>query len=123
MPPKLSSKQLTKLAVLEQFPAKFDHIHRAIEELGTLRVDESLVRRLARMLDEMKAAAASIGEGALAETLGIMGILARRGGGHQMKMRGLRESFGSLKTNFDGAMKAATREEPGAEEEKPTASP
>jgi hypothetical protein len=123
MAQKLSSKQLAKVAVLETFPPKFDHIHRAIEELGSLRVDEALIRRLSRMLDEMKAGAASIGEGALAETLGIMGTLARRGGGLQMKVRGLRESFGSLKINFEGAMQAATREEKAAEGEEPTSSP
>ena len=114
---KLSSKQLAKLSVLETFPPKFDHIHRAIEELASLKADETVTRRLCRMLDEMKAGAASIGEGALAENLGIMGTLARRGGGLQMKVRGLRESFGSLKTNFEGAMQAATREDPTAGDE------
>lgn len=123
MAKKLTSRQLATLAVLETFPRKFDQIHRAIEEMNSLRVDETVVRRLSRTLDEMKAAAAGVGEGALADTLGIMGTLARRGGGHQMKMRGLREQFGALKTNFEGAMQAATREadEPG--EEEPTSSP
>lgn len=123
MAKKLTSRQLATLAVLETFPRKFDQIHRAIEEMSSLRVDETVVRRLSRTLDEMKAAAAGVGEGALADTLGIMGTLARRGGGHQMKMRGLREQFGALKTNFEGAMQAATREadEPG--EEEPTSSP
>lgn len=111
MAKKLSSKQLARVAVLETFPPKFDHIHRLIEEIASLRADEAMTRRLARMLDEMKAGAASIGEGALAETLGIMGTLARRGGGVQMRVRGLRESFGALKVNFEGAMRAATREE------------
>jgi len=127
MAKKLTSKQLAQLSVLETFPPKFDHIHRAIEELASPRPDESVTRRLCRMLDEMKAGAASIGEGALAETLGIMGTLARRGGGKQMKVRGLRESFGALKTNFEGAMKAATREDPNAardeDDETATSSP
>jgi hypothetical protein len=108
---KLSGKQLAKVAVLETFPAKFDTIHRLIEEIASLRADESLVRRLSRLLDEMKAGAASIGENALVDTLGIMGTLARRGGGLQMRVRGLRENFAGLKTNFEGAMKGATREE------------
>lgn len=108
---KLSSRQQASLAVLETFPPKFDAIHRLIEEMASLRADETMVRRLTRMLDEMKAAAGSIGEGALAETLGIMGTLARRGGGIQMRVRGLRESFGALKTNYEGALKAARREE------------
>jgi hypothetical protein len=111
MAKRLSSKQQATLAVLETFPPKFDQIHRLIEEIAGLRADESVARRLARMLGEMKAAAGGIGEGALAETLGIMATLARRGGGVQMKVRGLREMFGALRVNFEGAMKAATREE------------
>jgi hypothetical protein len=59
----------------------------------------------------MKAGAQSIGEGAVAESCGIMGMLARRTGGHQMRVRGLRENFGGLKVNFEGALRAATRAE------------
>jgi hypothetical protein len=111
MATKLNSGQLAKLAILETFPPKFDQIHRAIEELSAVRVDESVARRLARLLDEMKAAAQSIGEGAVAETCGIMGTMARRTGGHQTRIRGLRENFSGLKVNFEGAMRGATREE------------
>lgn len=107
---KLSSKQLAKLAVLETFPPKFDQIHRLIEEMGSLRIEEAMVRRLARMLDEMKAAAGSIGESGLVDTLGVMATLARRTGGLQTRVRGLREGFGSLKINYEGAIRAATRE-------------
>jgi len=108
---KLSSKQLAKLAVLETFPPRFDTIHRLIEEMGSLRADESQVRRLARTLDEMKAAAASIGEMGLVDTLGVMATLARRTSGLQTRVRGLREGFVSLKINFEGAIRSATKEE------------
>ena len=99
------------LAVLETFPRKFDGIHRLIEEMNSLRVDESVPRRLARTLDEMKAAAQSVGETGVAETLGVMGTMARRTGGVQTRARGLRENFGALKINFDGAMRAASTPE------------
>lgn len=112
---KLSSRQLAKLAVLETFPPKFDSIYRLIEELGSLRADESVPRRLARMVDEMKAGAQAVGETGVAETLGVMGMLARRTGGVQTRVRGLRESFMALKTNFEGAVKHAST--PGAEED------
>ncbi|MGE0554182.1 MAG: hypothetical protein AB7R55_12200 [Gemmatimonadales bacterium] len=111
MASKLSSKQLAKLAVLQTFPTRFDTIHRLVEELGTLRADESQVRRLARTLDQLKAAAGSIGETGLVDTLGVMGTLARRTGGLQTRVRGLREGVASLKINLEGAMRAATREE------------
>ena len=117
MAQKLTSQQQAKLAILTTFPAKFDQIHRLIEEMAALRADESLVRRLTRILDELKAGASSVGEGAVADAAGVMGMLARRGGGLQMRVRGLREGFVSLKTNFEGAMKAATK--PEVESETP----
>jgi len=121
---KLTSRQQAKLAVLQTFPTKFDQIHRLIEELASLRADESLARRLCRILDEMKAGAASVGVGALVNTLGIMSTLARRGGGVQMRLHGLRENFTGLKINFEGAMRGATRDAAATEAPPgPTSSP
>ena len=51
----------------------------------------------------------------LFRSAGFMGTMARRGGGLQMKVRGLRELLGSLRTNFDGAVKAASTPERGAD--------
>jgi hypothetical protein len=50
-----------------------------------------------------------VGLSALTQTLGMMAMMARRTGGHQVKIRGLREGLGSLKINFDGALKEAKR--------------
>jgi hypothetical protein len=119
MADKLSSRQQATLAVLDAFPPKFDQIHRLIEELATLRADESQARRLARILEEMKAQASGVGEGAIADNCGTMGMLARRTGGLQMRIRGLRDSFMGLKTNFEGARrKANTPDSALAEGEK-----
>ena len=38
-------------------------------------------------------------------------MVARRGGGHQMKVRALREGLASLKTNFEGAFRTASTPE------------
>lgn len=105
---KLTSRQQAQLAVLETFPPKFQAINRLIEEIAGLRADEATVRRLARTMDEMKAVASNIGLGALSEGCGMMGMLARRGGGVQMKVRGLRDGLVGLKVNFEGAMRNAT---------------
>jgi hypothetical protein len=40
-----------------------------------------------------------------------MGTMARRGGGLQMKVRGLRELLASLKINYEAAMRSATTPE------------
>ena len=77
-----------------------------------MRADETVSRRLIRILDESKAAAGSVGLGGLTETMGVMGMLARRTSGFQMKIRGLREGLGSLKINYEGALRSATTPEP-----------
>ncbi len=116
---KLTSRQQATVAVLETFPPRFDMIHRAIEELASLKADESVARRLARTLDEMKIGAQGVGESGLADSLGTMATLARRTGGLQTRVRGLREGYVSLKINFEGALKAATTPPEKAEEEDP----
>jgi hypothetical protein len=107
MSDKLTPRQKAQLGVLEPLPARFQQMHRLIEEIAGLRADESVVRRLTRLLDESKAATNAVGLTALTETMGIMGMLARRRGGHQVKVRGLREGLASLKINFEGALRSA----------------
>jgi len=109
MADKLSSRQQAMLAVLNTLPGRFSEIHRLIEETAGPRPDETLNRRLVRLLDMVKGATSSVGLSALTQTLGMMAMMARRTGGHQMKIRGLREGLGSLKVNFEGALKEAKR--------------
>ncbi|HEX7024033.1 MAG TPA: hypothetical protein VF187_04360 [Gemmatimonadales bacterium] len=119
MADKLTPKQKAQLGVLEALPARFEQMHRLIEEIAGMRADESVTRRLCRLLDESKAATNIVGLTALTETMGIMGMLARRTGGQQMKIRGLREGLGSLKINFEGALRSASTEESGESGEPP----
>jgi hypothetical protein len=114
MSARLSTKQLSQLAYLETLPPKFHRFHTVIEEMAILRADEVAVRGFCRMLDEIKANASHLSLSGLVDTAGLMSTMARRGGGVQMKVRGLRELLASLKSNFDMAMKAATTPEPRA---------
>ena len=106
MSDKLTPQQVTQLEVLATLPPRLEIAHRLIEELAALRADDAMIRRLCRLLDEGKGAVNSIGQSALAETLGMMSMLARRGGDRQMKVRGLREGLASLKVNYEGAVRA-----------------
>jgi hypothetical protein len=112
---KLSSRQLAQLAFLETLPQKFGRIHAVIEEMGALRADDVVVRGLARLLDQVKAEAGALSLTGLADTAGLMSTMTRRGGGLQMKVRGLRELLGSLKINYEAAMRSATTPERGAD--------
>lgn len=113
---KLSPRQQAQLAILEPLPRRLEHLHRMIEEMASLRADEALQRQLARNLDELKAQTNSMGLTPLAETFGTMSMIARRSGGLQMRVRGLREGLASLKINYEGALRAATTPEGGSEE-------
>jgi hypothetical protein len=117
MADKLTPRQKAQLEVLETLPKRFEHIHRLVEEIAGLRADESLIRRLCRTLDEGKAAANAVNLSALSETMGMMGMLARRGGGVQMKVRGLRDGLASLRVNFEGALRSAKTPETGESDE------
>jgi hypothetical protein len=112
---KLSSRQLAQLAYLESLPPRFGRIHAVIEEMAGLRADDVVVRGLARLLDKIKGEAGALSLTGLADTAGLMSTMARRGGGMPIKVRGLRELLGSLKINYEAAMRAATTPESGAD--------
>lgn len=109
--PKLSSRQQAQLAYLQTLPPKLQRFQTIIEQMATLQADETVVRGFTRALEELKANAQALSLTGLADTAGLMATMARRSGGHQMKVRGLRELLGSLKINYEGAMRAATTPE------------
>lgn len=123
MVPRLSSRQQAQLAYLQLLPPKLARIHSVVEQMASLRTDEAIVRGLGRLLDEIKGNAATLNLTGLAETAGIMGTMLRRGGGLQLKVRGLRESLGSLKTHYEAAMRSATMPEGLVEEEPSSGAP
>lgn len=118
---KLSNKQQTQLAFLNLCPPKFQRFYSVIEQLNAPKVDESLVRGLARQCDEMKAGATQLGMGGFGDAASQMASIARRGGGQQVKIRALRDALGVLKMNYEGALKKAstprTEGEPEEDEE------
>jgi hypothetical protein len=117
MAQKLSSRQVAQLEYLQTLPRRFQRIHAVIEEMSALRADDVVVRGLIRLLDEIKGKSGGLSLTNLADTAGLMATMARRGGGLQMKVRGLRELFGSLKINYEAALRSATTPEPGPEPE------
>lgn len=79
--------------------------------MATPRVDEAILRGLGRLLDDIKGNATALSLGGLAETAGRMGMLVRGGGRLPLKVRGLREMHGSLKMNYDTALRSASTPE------------
>jgi len=104
----LSAGQQAQLAYLGTLPPKFERIHRLVEEIANLHGGETTVKSLCRMLDELRNGASTLVLTSLADTFGMMSMVARRGGGVQMKVRALREGLASLKTNYEGVLRAAS---------------
>src|SRR4051812_36907705 len=105
---KLSPHQQIQFAWLAALPPKFARIRKGIELMSTNHADDNAMRSLIKLLGELKAQAGNVGIAPLAETFGYMETLLRRGGGHQLKVRGLGELLGSATTNYEGAVREAT---------------
>jgi hypothetical protein len=120
MPPNLSSRQQAQLAFLAQLPPKFQRMHSLIEQMSSPRADETIVRSFGRLLDEIRGKASGLNLNRVADTAGLMGMMLRRGGGLQFKVRGLRDLFTSLKSNYDAAVRMASTPEDLAESDPPS---
>jgi hypothetical protein len=118
---KLSPRQLSQLAFLELLPPKFQRVQSVIEQMNDTRLDETAVRGMIRVLDEMKAGASQQSLHGLADALGGTASMARRGGGLQVKIRGLRDLMVSVRANYDMAVKKASIPEAEVEDESPGA--
>ena len=116
----LSGAQQAQLVYLGTLPPKFERIHRLVEEVANLHGGETTVKSLTRILDELRNQASSMSLNSLADVLGMMSMVARRGGGMQMKIRALREGLVSLKINYEGALRSASMPEgkPAEEDEE-----
>ncbi|MEO8032043.1 MAG: hypothetical protein ABJC74_11240 [Gemmatimonadota bacterium] len=116
---KLTSRQQQQLGYLQGLPMKFGTITRVMDQMAALQADDAAIRGMCRQLDEIKSGAGQLSLGGLADTAGHMVTLARRTGSQQMRVRGLRELMGSLKLNYDSALRQATtperHDEPPAE--------
>lgn len=120
---KLTSRQQAQLAWLESLPQKFERAHRIIESMASHQADDTQVKNLARMLDELKAQGGSLNLTGLADSFGIMGVMLRRTGGHQVKVRGLRELLAGARINWEGAIRSASTPESALADGEPPATP
>jgi hypothetical protein len=106
---KLSTRQQSQLAFLNLLPPKFARCLTVIEQMGGGgKVDESVVRGMVRIMDEIKAGSSQLKMNGLADAAANMAAVGRRGGGLQVKVRALREALASVRMNHDSATKKAS---------------
>src|SRR5690348_5560206 len=89
MATKLSTQQVNQLAFLDLLPPKIARAQNVIEQMAGGSADESIVRGMVRIMDEMKAGASQLKLNSLADAAGNMAAIGRRGGGQQVKVRAL----------------------------------
>lgn len=114
---KLSPQQQIRSAWLAALPPKLARVRKSVELMASNHLDDHALRSLLKLLGELKAQAGGIGVTSLAETFGYMESLLRRGGGQQMKVRGLGELLGSASINYEGAVREATTPETTVEDQ------
>ncbi len=116
---KLSARQQVQLTFLERLPAKIQKINATIEQMAGGHADDVSIRQLIRVSDEIKAGASQLGINALADSAGGLAAMGRRGGGMQVKVRGLRDMLTTMRHSYEAATKkamVAAEEETEAEE-------
>jgi hypothetical protein len=90
-----------------------DHVGSLVTELDSKRaaksqVIENVCERIARELSQMRQRALGANIGTIADVAGTMSVMAGRGGGIEMKIRGLTDGVTSLRMQLDQALKQAT---------------
>lgn len=116
MSQKLTPDQMRRIGEIEEFVKVVDRVARHVAELDANRaapahilqgVCESIAREMSRL--RQKALTANIGT--IADVAGALSVMASRGGGLAMKIRGLNDGVNSLRMQLDHALKAASTPE------------
>jgi hypothetical protein len=114
MPPlKLTADQLRRIEEIEEYRRAADHLKRLVTELegnraGQTRTIQQLSERIANEASQMRQRALTANVGTIADIAGTMSVMAGRGGGINMKIRGLADAVNSIYMQLDAAMKHAT---------------
>lgn len=112
MTQKLSAEQVARIGRIQEFVRTVDHVAKLVAELDSNRaskskVIENICESLSRELSQMRQRALTANIGTIADVAGTMSVMAGRGGGINMKIRGLADGVNSLRLQLDQAMKHA----------------
>ena len=118
---KYSASQQRRIDELRTFTRAVERVKKLVAELDSSRAARAqLIERLctgiARELSQLRHRAMAANIGTLADTAGSLAVMAARGGGIAMKIRGLTEGANSMMMQLELAVKRATSEKPEAED-------
>jgi len=113
---KLSVDQMRRIAEIEEYQKIVDHTHHLVQELDSNRaaapkVLDRICEQIARDMSKMRQRALTSNIGTVADVAGALAVMAGRGGGLMMKVRGLADGVNSLRLQLDHALKMASTPE------------
>jgi len=114
---KLSADQQRRVDEILQFQRTVDHVAKLVAELEGNRAAkasylDNLCETIARELSQMRQRALTANIGTIGDVAGAMSVMAGRGGGIFMKIRGLNDGLSSLRMQLDVTLKQAMTPEP-----------
>ncbi|HYU02022.1 MAG TPA: hypothetical protein VEK85_16740 [Gemmatimonadales bacterium] len=114
---KLTADQQRRVGDIQQFQKVVEHVAKLVAELNSSRAAkatfiDNICESIARQLSQMRQRALTSGVGTIADVAGAMSVMAGRGGGIDMKIRGLSDGVNSLRMQLDQALKQAMTPEP-----------
>jgi hypothetical protein len=121
---KLTVDQLRRIEEVEEYQKVVEHTHHLVQELAANRAAPTVVlaricESIARDMSKMRQRSLTSNIGTIADVAGALAVMASRGGGLNMKLRGLEDGINSLRMQLDHALKMAST----PEEKKPPSQP
>jgi len=113
----LTVDQRRRVAESEEYLKITERVKRLVTELEENRaaqpnVLKGICETIARDLSQMRQRALTSNIGTIADVAGAMSVMAARGGGINMKVRGLVDGVNSLTMQLEHALKVASTPEP-----------
>jgi ABC-type transporter Mla subunit MlaD len=114
MAQKITADQAARIEQIQGFIKSVDHVAKLVAELDSNRAAKStfldnLCESIARELSQMRQRALTANVGTIGDVAGTMAVMAGRGGGINMKIRGLGDGVNSLRLQLDQALKQAMK--------------
>ncbi len=113
----LTVDQQRRVVEIEEYLKITERVKRLVTELEDNRaaqpnVLKGICETIARDLSQMRQRALTSNIGTIADVAGAMSVMAARGGGINMKVRGLADGVNSLTMQLEHALKVASTPEP-----------
>ena len=114
---KYTPEQLRRIEEIHEFQRTVDVVKHLVTELeanraAATRTIQQLCERIAKETSQMRQRALSANIGTIGDVAGAMSVMAARGGGINMKIRGLTDGVTSLYVQLEQALKHAMTPEP-----------